>query len=133
MDPATWYLPLRHAHLTLVSLSLALFAARGLGVLAHQTWPLGRGPRVGSMVIDTLLLGTGVLLWQLLGLNPVVQTWLGVKLLLLLAYIVLGSIALRRGRTPAVRALAYAGALATVAAMVGIALAHHPAGWFAAR
>jgi uncharacterized membrane protein SirB2 len=131
VDPATWYLPLRHAHLTLVSLSLALFAARGLGVLARQAWPLGRAPRLGSMAIDTLLLISGALLWHLLGLNPAVQTWLGVKLSLLLVYIVLGSIALRRGRTPAVRALAYAGALLTVAAMVGIARAHHPAGWFA--
>ncbi|GAB4036430.1 MAG: hypothetical protein Fur0014_03030 [Rubrivivax sp.] len=131
MDPSTWYLPLRHAHLTLVSLSVALFAARGLGVLARQAWPLGRGPRIGSVLVDTLLLGTGALLWHLLGLNPAVQTWLGVKLGLLLVYIVLGSIALRRGRTPAVRALAYAGALATVATMVGIAIAHHPAGWFA--
>lgn len=130
MDPATWYLPLRHAHLTLVSLSLALFAARGLGVLAGARWPMARAPRVGSMAIDTLLLATGAALWHLLGLHPLQQTWLGTKLALLLAYIVLGSIALKRGRTPAVRAVAYVAALATVAAMVGVARAHHPAGWF---
>lgn len=130
MDPGHWYVPLRQAHLTLVSLSLALFAARGAGVLAGARWPAGRWPRLGSMAIDTALLATGAALWQLLGLNPAVQTWLGTKLLLLLAYIVLGSIALRRGRTPAARALAYVAALATVATMVGIARAHDPAGWF---
>lgn len=130
MDLAPWYLPLRHAHLTLVALSLALFAARGLGVLAGARWPQARAPRIGSMAIDTVLLATGAALWQLLGLNPVVQTWLGAKLALLLAYIVLGSIALKRGRTPAQRAFAYVAALATVALMVGIARAHQPAGWF---
>lgn len=131
MDLATVYLPLRHLHVTLVALSLALFCARGIGVLLHQAWPLGRVPRIGSVLIDTTLLATGATLWFLLGLNPLVQTWLGVKLLLLLAYIVLGSIALRRGRTPAIRGAAFAAAVATVASMVGIALAHHPLGWFA--
>lgn len=131
MDLASVYLPLRHLHVTLVALSLALFCARGFGVLRRQAWPLDRAPRVGSVLIDTALLATGATLWFLLGLNPLVQTWLGVKLLLLLAYIVLGSIALRRGRTPATRALAFGAALATVASMVGIALAHHPLGWFA--
>lgn len=131
MDPALWYLPLRHAHVTLVGASLALFCARGLAVLLRQAWPLTPLPRVGSVVIDTALLATGATLWWMLGLNPTVQTWLGVKLLLLLVYIVLGSIALRRGRTPAIRAAAFAGSVATVGAMVGIALAHHPLGWFA--
>lgn len=131
MDLATVYLPLRHLHVTLVALSLALFCARGIGVLLRQAWPLGRVPRIGSVLIDTTLLVTGATLWFLLGLNPLVQTWLGVKLLLLLAYIVLGSIALRRGRTPAIRGVAFAAAVATVATMVGIALAHHPLGWFA--
>lgn len=131
MDLAAAYLPLRHAHLTLVALSLALFCVRGIAVLRRQAWPLARAPRVGSVLIDTLLLTTGATLWFLLGLNPLVQAWLGVKLLLLLAYIVLGSIALRRGRTPATRALAFAAAVATVATMVGIAVAHHPLGWFA--
>ena len=130
MDSGDWYLPLRQAHLTLVSLSLALFAARGAGVLAGAGWPGGRLPRVGSVVIDSALLATGAALWLLLGLNPLEQTWLGTKLVLLLVYIVLGSIALKRGRTPAIRALACVAALATVASMVGIARAHHPAGWF---
>ncbi len=130
MDPATWYLPLRHAHLMLVGLSLALFAARGLGVLGGAGWPMARPARLGSIAIDTALLTTGATLWHLLGLDPRVQTWLGAKLGLLLVYIVLGSVALKRGRTRGLRTFAYAAALATVATMIGIALAHHPAGWF---
>jgi uncharacterized membrane protein SirB2 len=127
---AAAYPALRHAHIGLVALSLALFFARGAGVLAHRAWPLARGLRLGSVAIDTLLLGTGAALWFLLGLNPAAQPWLGTKLALLLVYIVLGTIALRRGRTPAIRAVAFAAALLTVGAMVGIARAHHPLGWF---
>jgi uncharacterized membrane protein SirB2 len=50
---------------------------------------------------------------------------------LLLFYIVLGSFALRRGRTARTRALCFAAAIATYAAMLGIARAHHPLGWLA--
>lgn len=131
MDLGSAYLPLRQAHLSLVAASLALFFARGVGVLARRSWPMSRAPRLGSVAIDTLLLSTGATLWFLLGLNPAVHTWLGVKLALLLLYIVLGSIALRRGRTPAVRGAAFVAALLTVGAMIGIARAHHPLGWLA--
>jgi uncharacterized membrane protein SirB2 len=131
VDPGAWYLPLRHAHLSLVATSVALFAARGAGVLAGRHWPMAPGARWGSVAIDVLLLTTGALLWTLLQLHPLEQTWLGTKLALLLVYIVLGSIALKRGRTRAVRALAFVAALATVATMAGIAIAHDPAGWWA--
>lgn len=123
-----FYLPLRHAHQTAVAASLVLFAARGAAVLAGQAWPMRRGVRLSSVAIDTVLLGCGVALWVALGLNPLRETWLGAKLVLLLAYIVLGSYALKRARTQGARAGFYVAALACVAFMVSIAIAHHPAG-----
>jgi uncharacterized membrane protein SirB2 len=66
----------------------------------------------------------------MLGLNPARDTWLGAKLALLLAYIVLGTFALRRARTWRGKAGCYVAALACAALMVSIALAHHPAGLF---
>lgn len=123
---ADWYAPLRQAHIGLVVLSVTLFALRGLGVLAGARWPLAAWARRGSAGIDTLLLAAGATLWAGLGLNPWIQTWLGVKLLLLPVYIVLGSLALRRARTPALRAICFVGALAVVSAMAGIARSHDP-------
>lgn len=123
-----FYVPLRHAHQTAVTASLLLFTLRGAAVLAGQAWPMRRGVRGVSVAIDTVLLGCGVALWIALGLNPMRETWLGAKLLLLLAYIVLGSYALKRAPTPQARAGFYVAALACAAFMVSVAIAHHPAG-----
>lgn len=132
MDLGTIYLPLKHTHVTLVTLSVSVFAIRGLGVLAGGRWPLRPVLRRATMAVDTLLLASGAALWALLGLNPMQQTWLGTKLLLLLLYIVLGTVALKRGRSAPGRA-AFVAALVCVGAMVGIALAHHPLGWWVLR
>ena len=69
--------------------------------------------------------------FRTLGLHPLQQTWLGLKLALLVVYIVLGSFALKRGRTRGQRLVFFIAALAVVLGMVGIALARHPAGWWA--
>jgi uncharacterized membrane protein SirB2 len=123
-----WLKPL---HLTLVTLSVSLFAVRGLGVLAGQTWPMAGWARRLAPVIDSLLLLAGAALWWLLQLNPARDHWLGAKLVLLVVYIVLGTLALKRAPTPAAKALCFVAALALVGFMVSIALAHHPLGLFA--
>jgi len=128
---STLYLAAKHAHIALVSLSGALFAARGLAVLSGAAWPMRRWARTLSVVIDTLLLTAGLTLWLWLGLNPLQQHWLGAKLVLLLLYIMLGSLALKRARTRQAKAASLAAALAVFGFMVSVALAHHPAGLFA--
>jgi len=122
---------IKNLHIGLVSCSGTLFALRGLGVLAGTAWPMQAWARRLSVWIDVLLLSAGVSLWTLLGLNPAREHWLGVKLMLLLVYIVLGSIALKRGRTRGQRALGYLAALAVFGFMVTVARAHHPLGWLA--
>lgn len=129
-DP--WLYPaLLHLHRACVTASVALFMARGLGVATLQAWPMQARWRWLSVAIDVPLLAAGVGLWTLLGLDPLQQTWLGVKLALLVVYIVLGSLALKRGRTRSQRLLFFVAALAVVLCTVGIALARHPAGWWA--
>ena len=123
-----WLKPL---HITLVTMSVALFAARGLGVLAGQAWPMAGWARGLAPVIDSLLLLAGGTLWWLLQFNPTQDHWLLAKLVLLVVYIVLGTLALKRAPTHAAKSLCYALALAVVGFMVGIALAHHPLGVFA--
>lgn len=131
MLPAEAYPALKQTHVTLVLASGALFALRGGAVLARAAWPMRKPWRRLSVAIDTLLLAAGVSLWTLLSLDPLRDTWLGTKLVLLVAYIVLGSLALKRGRTPAVRAASYVAALATFAFMVGVAVMHQPWGLLA--
>lgn len=127
-----WLYPaLLHLHRACVAASVALFAARGIGVTALQGWPMRPTWRRLSVAIDVLLLSAGAGLWALLGHHPLQQTWLGLKLVLLVVYIVLGSFALKRARTRGRRLACFIAALATVMAMVGIALARTPAGWWA--
>ena len=127
---ASWYPILKSLHVGLVLLSGALFALRGLAVRRRQAWAMARPARQASYVIDTLLLGAGVGLWWLLGLNPARELWLGAKLLLLLLYIVLGSYALKRARSRAGQMTAYVAALACFAYMLSVARWHHPLGLF---
>ncbi len=119
-------------HIALVTLSVTLFAVRGLGVLTGQTWPMAGWARGLAPVIDSLLLLAGGALWWLLQLNPTQDHWLGVKLVLLVAYIGLGMLALKRAPTRIAKALCFVAALTVVGFMASIAVAHHPLGFFAA-
>ncbi len=128
---AAHYLLLRNLHVTFVTLSGSLFVLRGALHLAAHPVVNRLWMRVLSWCIDTALLAMGVLLMIALRMYPPAQVWLTVKLLLLLLYIVLGYVALKRARTRRGRALALLAALAAFAWMIGVALYHHPAGWFA--
>jgi uncharacterized membrane protein SirB2 len=127
---AAWYPFIKQWHIALVALSGTLFVARGVGVLAGTRWPMRRAPRIASVAIDTLLLAAGATLWALLQLNPLRESWLGAKLVLLVVYVVLGTWALRRARTLVTRTLFLLAALAVFATMIGIALAHDAAGFW---
>lgn len=127
-----WTYPvLRSLHLACVAASVALFVARGWGVAAMQGWPMRRAWRWLSVGIDVPLLIAGAGLWALLGHHPLQQPWLGAKLVLLLVYIVLGSLALKRGRSRGQRLGFFVAALLVVASMVGMAVRRHPLGWWA--
>lgn len=122
------YLTLRQLHVGLVATSGGLFALRAFAALGGARWPLARPARVASWVIDTGLLTAGALLWATLQLHPLVQTWLGAKLLLLLVYIGLGTMALRRARSAAARLGWTLAALGCFGWIVATAIAHHPLG-----
>lgn len=130
-DIAWAYPLLLKTHVSLVAGSAGLFALRGLGGLLGQAWPMRSGWRHLSVAIDTALLAAGASLWWLLQLNPLHAPWLGTKLALLLVYIALGSMALKRARSTRSRALFLLAALLCLAFMASIALARHPLGWWA--
>jgi len=131
LGSAPWLYPfLLLTHQVSVVASVILFASRSIGVIRARTWPMLRPVRYLSVTIDTVLLLAGVSLWILLRYNPVIHSWLGIKLLLLVLYIALGSLALKRARTRATRLAFFLAAMACVLMMAGIALARHPGGWW---
>ena len=122
------YPQVRLIHIACVGASGCLFALRGLLLQAGS--PLGNHAllRFASYGIDTVLLSAAFVLMGILHAYPGVEPWLTVKLLLVLAYIVLGSLALKRGRTPAMRRACFLAALAVFLFIVGVARHHHPLG-----
>lgn len=111
------------------ALSVGLFSLRGAWMLLESPLRDARWTRVVPHVIDTVFLATGIWLALRIGQYPFVQPWLTAKVLGLVAYIILGSIALKRGRTRAIRAAAFVAALAVFAYIVGVARARHPGSW----
>jgi uncharacterized membrane protein SirB2 len=115
-------------HVGAATLSIAGFVARGALMLAGSPLLATRFSRVAPHVLDTLLLASAVWLAWRLGAYPFVHGWLTAKLLALLVYIALGSIALKRGRSRRVRVAALAGALATFGYIVSVAVTRDPRG-----
>lgn len=123
------YVLLRHAHLSLVALSLLGFVARAVGVLAGAAWPMQDGLRRAVVVVDSLLLAAGLGLWSLL--SWAAMPWLFAKFGWLLAYILLGSLALRRAPGRGAKAVCLLLALGCAAQLLTTAISRHPLGFFA--
>ncbi|MDQ5888988.1 MAG: hypothetical protein RL210_230 [Pseudomonadota bacterium] len=121
------YLAIKHLHVTCVVLSILLFFLRGIWTM--QTSPImqQRWVKIAPHIIDTLLLGSALTLAWLSQQWPFQQAWLTAKVLGLLAYIILGSIALKRGKTRQIRLAAWLLALVTVGYIVAVALSRSPA------
>ena len=128
MTLAQWFPQILAAHVGAVAISGTLFALRGAGRMAGWHSVDHAAVRYLSYLNDTVLLVAAILLTLIIHQYPFVDAWLTVKVLLLIVYIVLGTIALRRGRTARVRAWAYAAALATFAFIVSVALTQNPWG-----
>ena len=129
MALADHYLLIKASHVGLAMLSGGLFAGRGVGVLLGAAMPMSAPVRRLSQGIDTALLAAALLLLATLQLNPFATPWLLAKLMLLVAYIVLGTMALRRARTLTGMVLAFAAALPCFVMMFAIARTHDPLGF----
>ena len=127
------YLPVRAAHVTFVCCSGALLALRGTLALAGSPWANQPSVRRLSHVIDTGLLAAAITLTVIIRQYPFVNAWLTTMVLLLVPYILLGSYALRRARSPTARAAALVAALALFLYIASVAYWHNPAGIFHAR
>lgn len=123
-----WYYWVKQAHVYSVLLSFALFLLRGTWVLAGRTLPRHPLLRALPHTVDTVLLGSALWLTTIIQQYPFRDTWLTVKVGLLLAYIILGSLALRRAPTRAGRAVAFVAAVATFLFLFSVARYRHPLG-----
>ncbi|MGE4072905.1 MAG: SirB2 family protein [Lysobacterales bacterium] len=125
-----FYPQIKWVHIAAVVFSGSVFLLRGLLVLAgRQSLALAMPVRILSYSIDTVLLTAALMLLSILPGALFANGWLYTKLMLLVLYVGLGMLALKRGRSAGVRLVCYLAALCTYLTMAGIALAHHPLGW----
>ena len=121
-----YYSLLKQFHLTTIAITLALFVLRGFWMMAASPRLQARWVRIVPHVNDALLLTSGIWLAVLMQQYPLVHGWLTAKLFALICYIVLGTIALKRGKTRGQRIAAWVAALLVFGYMVAVAIAHDP-------
>lgn len=116
------YADIRLLHISCASLSISLFLLRGALQFSGIDWRRWRLLRVVPHVNDTVLLGAAIALSLYSHQYPLAQGWLTAKVLALLLYIGLGSMAFRAGRPRAQQAMAFGAALLTVVYIVAVAI-----------
>jgi len=117
----------KHVHMSAAGLSLGLFVLRSAWMMAAPQQLARRWVRIAPHAVDTVLLVSALwLAWQI-GFAANAH-WLSAKIVALLAYIALGTIALKRGRTLRMRVVAFVAALAVFGYIVSVAITKSPLG-----
>lgn len=116
------YTLLRLLHIGTVYVTLALFLLRGFWMLLDSPSLGQRWVKIVPHVNDTLLLIAAIGLVVVAEIDPLDQPWIMAKIIGLLAYIGLGTVALKRGRTKTIRVKAFVAALGVFAYIVAVAV-----------
>lgn len=123
------YLTIKYLHMTCAALSGTLFFARGMLMLADSPLLQRRPMKILPHLIDTVLLTSALIMVFWSRQYPFVQPWLTAKVLALIAYIVIGSIAIKRGKTKGGRTAAFVVALLLFGYIVKVALTRQVWWW----
>jgi uncharacterized membrane protein SirB2 len=120
------YLLLKHFHMSCAAFSGSFFFLRGMWMLGDSPLLQRRWVKTVPHLVDSLLLASAIALAIWSHQYPGPMPWLTAKLVALIAYIVLGAVALKYGRTKPIRAVAYVAALTTFGYIVTVAVTKNP-------
>lgn len=120
------YLALKYLHVSCVVVSYALFLVRGVWMMRSSPLLAQRWVRIVPHGVDTVLLASAIAMAILIRQYPFTVPWLTAKLVGLIAYIALGMIALKRGRTRGVRLTAWIAAQLVLFYIVAVAVNKNP-------
>ena len=115
-------------HITCANVSIRLFTLRGFWMLFDHPLLTHKVAKIAPNIIDSALLGSAIYLAINANEDPFTDHWLTAKLIALLVYIGLGTIALGRGKTKRIRLIALVLAVFTFAYIVSVASTHNPLG-----
>jgi uncharacterized membrane protein SirB2 len=126
MDLTAYFPLLKSIHITTVVITGSLFILRFVWMSQGTLHLRGRWVETVPHVNDTLLFISGLMTASVIGELPLQAPWLTTKLFILLAYIVLGSIALKRGRSTKIRLWSGYAAILCYLTIIAIALTRSP-------
>jgi len=125
------YTVVKYVHLLSVALSLTGFFLRGLLTMRASPLMKARWIKVLPHINDTILLVAALSLAVMSDQYPFVSGWVTAKVLGVIAYIILGSLALREGSSPRTRIVCWLAAMAVFGWIVSVALTRQPVGFLA--
>ncbi|MGO1247613.1 MAG: SirB2 family protein [Oceanisphaera sp.] len=126
------YVAIKHAHMMFAIISITLFMLRAWLAIPSPDRIQNKLLKIAPHVIDTILLALGIWLAVLSSQIPFGNSpWLTAKVVGLVVYIIVGTIAIKRGKTHKQRLIATLIAIATFAYIYGAAISKSPFSWLA--
>ncbi|HEY9278743.1 MAG TPA: SirB2 family protein [Eoetvoesiella sp.] len=122
------YIAIKHLHMTAAILSILFFMVRAFWSVTGSAKLQLKFVKIAPHIIDTVLLVCGIFLASVIGAS---QPWILAKVVGVLLYIGVGTLAIKRGKTPQIRAIAALIAIAIFFYIVGVAISHSPMSWLA--
>ncbi len=119
---ALTYLMIKHLHVTCVACSGSFFALRAYWRWQNPARLKSAWVKILPHLIDTMLLISAVMLAYSSAQYPFAQNWLTAKVLALILYIVLGTLALKRLRRGWLSYSASIAALLTLGYIISVAI-----------
>lgn len=111
----------KHLHMTTAGLSLLGFLIRGYWMFTGNRLLRTKAVKILPHIIDTLLLASAIYLMIILRAYPFVIDWVTAKVLLLVVYIIAGTVALKTAKTKSMRVKAFFIGLITILSIFAIA------------
>jgi len=121
---------IKSIHITTVAISILLFISRGVWIYILKKQLMAKWIKILPHVNDTILLLTGITLAIQIQQYPFIHHWLTVKIICLLAYIMLGMIAMRWSTNKTKGFIAWLSAIAIFTFMLSVAITKNSAGIF---
>lgn len=99
------YIILKYIHIATAFVSIVGFAVRWIWMIQSSPILQKRWVRIVPHINDTVLLLSAIALVMMTSQYPGPATWINAKIVALLAYIILGTVALKRGKTKRIRVI----------------------------
>lgn len=116
-----YYSLVKYIHMSAASLSFLGFILRGFWMFKDSPLLQAKLTKILPHIIDTILLVGAIYLVYQLDVNVFETHWILAKIILLVAYILIGTIALKRGKTKQIRIIAFIVSLLIILAIFAIA------------